>query len=329
VRRRHLLALASTAGLMAFAASAQSAGGVRRIGVLMPHDPQDPFGKEIIGALRQALSQQGWTEGGNIQIEERWIGNDLERRHAYAAELANLSPEVIFACFEAQLAALRRETKTIPIVFVGVTDPVGSGFVANIARPGGNITGFTFFEPPLVGKWLALLKELAPQLSEVALIFNPDTALVQRIYLPSLNEAAPILGVTIAAAPVQTETDIENAIAALGIGGTKGLIVAPDTFNVVNRGLIVRLAAEYRVPAVYVFRTPVVIGGLVSYGPDQIDVVRRSAGYVDRILRGAHASELPVQGPTKFELVINLKTAKALGLAVPPSLLARADEVIE
>jgi putative tryptophan/tyrosine transport system substrate-binding protein len=311
-------------------AAAQQPEAMRRIGVLMPSDPQDVFGQQIIQALREGLQQHGWLEGRNIQIDVRWIAGDEDRRRAYAAELVRQSPDAIFACFAARLAALSRETREIPLVFVGVTDPVGSGYVESIARPGGNITGFTFFEQSLVGKWLEILKAVAPTLARVAVIVNPDTAQAYRFYLAQFAIAAPAFKIEPITLLVRNAGEIENALEELARSGLqRGLIVLPDTFTTDHRQLIVSLTSRYRLPAIYQFSQAARIGGLVSYGPDQIDVIRRSASYIDRILKGERPAELPVQAPTKYELAINLKTAKELGLAVPSSLLATADEVIE
>jgi putative ABC transport system substrate-binding protein len=267
--------------------------------------------------------------GRNINIDERWIGGDDDRRAAYAAEIVRSSPDVIFACFAGQLAALLRETRTIPIVFVGVSDPVAAGYIESFVRPGGNVTGFVFYEPSMVGKWLGVLKEIAPSLSQVAFMVNPETSPHYGNYLAVFVKAAPALQIEPITSMVRSANDIETAIEKLARRPDSGLLVSPDTFTAVNRELIVSSAARYHVPAVYVFRPAAVAGGLLSYGPDQIDVVRRSAGYIARIVRGEQPSELPIQAPVKFELVVNLKTAKTLGLTVPPTLLARADEVIE
>ena len=297
--------------------------------MLMPFDTQDAFGRQIITALRQGLEQFGWIDGRNVRIEERWIGGEDERRKTFAAELVRSSPDVIFACFTGQLAALFQETHSIPIVFIGVSDPVNAGYVASFARPGGNITGFTFYEPAMVGKWLGVLKEIAPAVTRIAYMVNRDTAPHYGGYLAAFMNDATALNVEAIPLLVHSTGEIETAIKTLQRRPDSGLIAAPDTFIAVNRGLIVELAAQYRLPTVYVLRAAVASGGLLSYSPDQIDVSRRSAAYIDRILRGESAAALPVQAPSKFELVINLKTAKALGLSVPTTLLARADEVIE
>ena len=330
MRRREFIRLfAGAAAAFPNAMLAQQPDRIRRIGLLMPFDAQDVFGREIAAALRRGLQQLGWIDGGNLDIEERWIAGNETRRAAYAAELVRNAPDVIFACFAGQLAALSQETRTIPIVFVGVSDPVAAGYVESFAHPGSNITGFVFFEPSMVGKWLGALMEIAPALARIGFLVNPGTSPHYQPYLAAFEKAADTFRVKPVTLIVREVRDVEVAIAAFARQVEGGLLVAPDTFTAVNRELIAELAQQYRVPAVYVFRPAAIAGGLISYGPDQIDVVRRSASYVDRILRGENPSGLPVQAPTKFELVINLKTAKVLGLTVPPSLLGRADEVIE
>jgi ABC-type uncharacterized transport system substrate-binding protein len=328
-RRQFIALLAAAAAAWPLAARAQQGEQTRRIGVLMPFDAQDQFGREIFSALREGLKERGWAEGRNIRIEARWIGSDDARRNTYAAELMRSAPDVLFACFVGQLAALSRETRTIPIILVGVSDPVAAGYVASFARPGGNITGFVFFEPAMVGKWLGVLKEIAPALSRVAFMVNPEVSPHYQNYFSVFANVAPKFKVEPISSFVARASEVEDEIAALARRPNSGLLVAPDTFTALHRELIVASAARHRIPAVYVFREAVMAGGLISYGPDQLDVVRRSASYVDRILRGERPAELPVQAPVKFELVINLKTAAALGLDVPTTLLARADEVIE
>jgi putative ABC transport system substrate-binding protein len=305
-------------------------GRKRRIGILMPFDPQDAFGKDGLAALLGGLRGLGWEDGRNLAVDVRWIGGDEDRRRTLASELVRTSPDVIFACFQAQLAALSRETRTIPIVFVGVSDPVGGDYAGSYAHPGGNITGFTFFEPSLVGAWLGVLKEMVPSLNRVALIFNPETTMRRGArYLEELKSVATTAHVEPVAATVGSVEGIAAAVEVLAREPHSGLIVAPDTFTTLHFKLIVDLAAQHRVPTIYQFRPPVAAGGLVSYGPDQINVFRQSASYIDQILRGAKVGDLPIQAPTRFKLVINLRTARTLGLTVPTSLLARADEVIE
>jgi putative ABC transport system substrate-binding protein len=290
----------------------------------------DSDGQARIAAFREVLQRLGWTDGRNIQIEYRWGGGDVERTHAYAAELVSLKPDVIFAYAAAQLAPLSRETKTIPIIFVGASAPVEDGYVASYSRPGGNITGFTQYESSIVGKWLAALKEVAPTIVRVALMVNPDTApLGGTLYSNTFKNAAATLAVEPIAANVHSASDIETAMATLGRQPDSGLIVALETFTTTHRELIIALAAHHRLPAIYGLRPFPRSGGLMSYGPDATDTMRRAASYVDRILRGENPADLPVQAPTKFEMIVNLKTAKALGLTVPNTLLVSADEVIE
>jgi ABC-type uncharacterized transport system substrate-binding protein len=303
---------------------------MRRIGALMPFKEQDAQGQEIVAALRQGLSDRGWTEGRNLEIIFRWIGDGIERRSAYAAEIVAASPDVIFACYAAQLAPLARETSTIPIVFVGVSDPIGSGYVASFPRPGGNITGFTFYESSMAGKWSELLKTMAPSVRTVALMVNPETAILRgTFYLEAFKTAAAKLSVEPRTANVRNAGEIEAAIAELGQQPDAGLIVAPETFTDVHREFIVALARRHRVPAIYGAGQFTSSGGLISYGPNITDTSRRAASYLDRILRGERPAELPIQAPTKFDLVVNVTAAKALGITVPPTILARADEVIE
>src|SRR5262249_12103790 len=281
---------------------AQQAEQTRRLGVLMPFEAQDPFGREIISALHEGLKERGWAEGRNIRIDERWIGGDDERRSAYAAKLGRSSPDLLFACFARQLAALSRETRAIPIVFVGVSDPVAAGYVESFARPGGNVTGFVFNEPAMVGKWLGVLKEIAPAISRVGFMVNPHTSPHYVNYFAVFTDAAPKFKIEPIRSFVGQTNDIEDQIAALARQAYSGLLVANDTFTALNRDVIAAAAARHRVPAVYVFREAVLGGGLISYGPEQIDVIRRSASYIDRILRGERPAELPIQAPVKFEL---------------------------
>jgi putative tryptophan/tyrosine transport system substrate-binding protein len=330
LRRREFMTLLGGAAAWPIAARGQPGGRTRHIGALMPFKEQDAKGQEIVAALRQGLSDHGWTEGRNLEMKFRWVGDDIQRRSAYAAEIVAASPDVIFACYAAQLAPLARETGTIPIVFVGVSDPIGSGYVASFPRPGGNITGFTFYESSMAGKWLELLKTMVPNIKTVALMVNPETAILRgTFYLEALKTAAAKLSVESRTANVRNTGEIEVAIAELG-QQPGGLIVAPETFTEVHREFIVALAARHRVPAIYgTGQAPEKSGGLISYGPNTTDTSRRAASYLDRILRGERPAELPIQAPTKFDLIVNLTTAKALGIDVPPTLLVRADEVIE
>jgi putative ABC transport system substrate-binding protein len=328
-RRQFITLLGGAAAAWPLVADAQQPDRTRRVGVLMDTDDSNSDGQARIAAFRETLRGFGWTEGRNIRIDYRWGGADVERTHAYAAELVDFKPDVIFAYAGAELAPLSRETKTIPIVFVGASAPVADGYVASYSRPGGNITGFTLYEPSMVGKWLGTLKEVAPAIVRVALLVNPDTAVMGgTFYLSAFANAAAALKVEPVIANAHSASDIETAMAALGTRPDGAFIAAPDTFITANRELIIALAARHRLPAIYGRPFPM-SGGLMSYGPDTIDTVRRAASYVDRILRGEKPAELPVQAPTKYELVINLKTARAMGLMIPESFLTRADEVIE
>jgi len=332
MRRREFIALLGGAAAPSFlwprAARAQQPDRVRRIGLLMGA-ADDREGQARVAALKQGLQELGWTDGRNIQIETRFAGADGDRIRAHAAELVALVPDVIVGQTTPVIRALRQATSSIPIVIAAVNDPVEQGFVSSLAHPGGNITGFTFIDFQMVGKWLEMLKEAAPGVSRAALMFNPDTASTYYVYLRSFEAERRSIAVEVAEAPVRNTAEIEEAIAKLGREPGRGLIVPPDAFTIVHYQLLVRLAQQHRVPAVHFLRASVAQGALMSYGPDPYDNFRRSASYVDRILKGAKPADLPVQQPTKFELAINLKTAKALGLEIPPMLLARADEVIE
>jgi len=328
-RRAFVTLLSGAAAAWPLAARAQQAEPLRRVGMQIGYAEEDREVRARVSAFEQALKELGWTSGRNIQFTYRWERGDAERMRIYAAELMGLAPDVVLTATTSALAALRRETLTVPIVFVNVTDPVGSGFVASLARPGGNITGFSSFEPLMGGKWVQLLKEIAPRATRIALISNPDTDPQTRFYSSSIEVAATSLSVKLTATPVHDSAEIESAITALGRDTGSGLIVLSGLFTFAHRELIVRLADHYRVPAVYPYREFVESGGLLSYGVDLAAQFRQAAPYVDRILKGEKPADLPVQAPVKFELVINLKTAKALGMEVPPTLLARADEVIE
>jgi putative tryptophan/tyrosine transport system substrate-binding protein len=330
MRRREILAaLAAAAVPWPLRSLGQQFEPLRNIGVLMGLAESDPEVPPRIAVFQQALQQLGWAEGRNIRIHYRW---DVEpdRMRTVAKELVTLQPDVIVASSSLVVDALLRETRTTPIVFVTAADPVGDGFVTSLAQPIGNATGFTNNLSSIGGKWLELLKEIAPDIAHVAVLFNPETAPSGGSYfLPPLQAAAVSLAVRLNAAPARDPAEIEGILAALGreVGG--GLVVMPDNFTSVHRGLIVSLATRYRVPAIYPSRYFATAGGLVSYGADLLDLYRRVASYVDRILKGARPADLPVQSPGKIELVINLKIAKALGLTVPRLMLARADEVIE
>jgi putative tryptophan/tyrosine transport system substrate-binding protein len=305
----------------------QSAERVRRIGVLISGDENEPVVKARISAFTQALADLGWTDGRNVRMDLRSGGGDTNRI-ALAQELVGLQPDIILTAAIPATVAIQRETRTIPIVFANVADPVASGIVPRLDRPGGNITGFANLEASLGGKWVELLSEIAPGLKRAAIMFNPDSATVS-IFMPALETAARSLKVLPITAPVHSDVEIETAIIALGREPGGGLVVMPDIFTLPHRVPIILAAARNNVPAVY-YQSPFARdGGLLSYGVDQVDTFRRAATYVDRILRGAKPAELPVQLPTKFEMAVNLKTAKALGLTVPQSILARADEVIE
>jgi putative tryptophan/tyrosine transport system substrate-binding protein len=328
-RREFMALLGGAAAAWPFSATAQDQDRVRRIGVLFVGAETDPATKPHVTVLQQALQDLGWVEGRNIKIENRFAGGDADRVKIAAQEIIELQPDVILAGSTPALAALHRATSTIPIVFIMVTDPVGGGFVKSFANPGGNITGFTFIEFTMGGKWLELLKEFVPSLARVALLFNLETAPYAGLFLPAIKSAAATLAVTPVEAPVRSAAEIERAIDGFARSPNGGLIVFPDVTAVRNRDLIVALAARHRLPAIYPWREFVGAGGLICYGADPLDLRRRAASYIDRILRGANPGDLPVQAPTKFELVVNLKTAETLGLTIPQSILLQADEVIE
>jgi putative ABC transport system substrate-binding protein len=318
-RRSFITLLGGAAATWPLAARAQQPERMRRIGVLINLTADDPEGRARLAAFLQGLRELGWTDGRNIQIAARFGGGDVGRIRAYAAELVALAPDVIVANTTPVIRAVRQATSSIPIVMAAVNDPVEQGFVSSLAHPGGNITGFSFIDFQMVGKWLEMLKEAAPGVSRAILMFNPNTAPHYYDYL-RLFEAMPrSIAVDVRAAPVRDATELEQAIAKYGREPGGGLMVAPDGFT----------TQQHRLPAIYALRTFVAQGALMSYGPDAYDVLRRSASYVDRILKGEKPADLPVQAPTKYELVINLKTAKALGLDIPATLLVRADEVIE
>jgi putative tryptophan/tyrosine transport system substrate-binding protein len=327
-RREFIAGLGGAAVAWPLAARAQQAERLRRVGVLMPLDENDPLAKTFVSAFTRALADMGWADGRNVRMDLRFTGSDISRVRVFAHELVGLQPDIILAVATPATAAVQQETRTIPIVFVNVGDPVGSGLVASLNQPGGNITGFATSEASLGGKWLELLSEIAPGLKRAAIMFNPDTAPVS-VYVPSFETAARSLKVVPIAAPVHDDVEIETAINALGHEPPGGVVVLLEIFTYAHRAPIISAAARNNVPAVYGASDSAREGGLLSYGPAQIDAFRRAATYVDRILRGAKPSELPVQYSTKFELVINLKTAKALGLTIPPNLLAIANEVIE
>jgi ABC-type uncharacterized transport system substrate-binding protein len=329
-RREFITLLGGAASSWPLVARAQHGERMRRIGVLMDTAESNTEGRARLAAFREVLRERGWIEARNIQLDVRWPVGDVRRAQLYTAELVAHAPDALFAVANAQIRPLSQQTRVIPIVFIGASDPVGAGYVESFARPGGNITGFTLFEASMAGKWLAMLKEVAPSIERVAIMVNPQTGtLGGKFYLSDFERAAAALAVEPDTAVVHNAGDIEAAIAALGSRRHSALVVAPDGFTQAYDTFIVGLAARHRVPTVFGVGNFARSGGLMSYGPDFVEVFRRAAAYVDRILRGEKPADLPVQAPTKFELVINLKTAKALGLDVPPTLLARADEVIE
>ena len=326
-RRQFVTLLGGAAAAWPLAARAQQPERVRRIGVLINYAQTDREGQASVAAFVATLQRLGWIDGRNLRIDYRWSAGETERIKAAAAELVRSAPDVIVVASTPVVVELRRLTSTIPLVFTQIGDPVDSGLVTNLARPGGNITGFSAFEPDMGGKWLGVLKEAAPNLRRAAVLFGSDTP-IDLAMLRAAKAVAPSLGVTINAVNV-LDGNIERAIADFSNQRDGGLIVLPHRYTLANRGSIITLAAGHRLPAVYPFRSFATEGGLLAYGPDPNDQWRGAATYVDRILRGEKPGDLPVQAPTKFELVINMKTAKALGLSIPPALPLRADEVIE
>ena len=328
-RRKFIRLLGGAAATWPLAARAQQGEQMRRIGVLTSGAAaDDPDGQARSAAFVQGLQQLGWTDGRNMRIDYRWGAGDADNMRKYAAELVALALDVIVASGTASVAPLLQATRTVPIVFVQVTDPVGAGFVDSLARPGGNATGFLLFEYAISGKWLELLKEIAPRVSRAGVIRDPaQTAGTGQFGV--IQSVAPSLGMDVSAINLRDAAEIERGIAAFARSANGGLILTASALSVVHRDLIVTLAARHKLPAVYYRRQYVTGGGLISYGPDIVEQNRRAAGYVDRILKGEKPADLPVQAPTKYELLVNLKTAKALGLTLPTSLLARADEVIE
>jgi putative ABC transport system substrate-binding protein len=326
-RREFVTLIGSAAATWPMAALAQT-GRPRRIGVLMGYPEGDPKAQSNMKAMRQGLQTLGWIEGQNLTIDYRWAGADPDKARAYARELIGMAPDVIVPSTNQVTAILRQETSSIPIVFVFVGDPVGSGFAASLAKPGGNITGFANFENSTGGKWLELFSEVAPGIKRVGFVFNPDAA-PNVGFFRAAEAAAPPLGIVLVPLPVHNAAEIERGVALLAQSENAGLVVAPHAVTVGNAGLIVGLAARHRLPAVYSDRYFVESGGLLSFGNNTADMFQRSASYIDRVLKGAKPAELPVQLPTKFELIINLKTARELSLHVPLMMLSRADEVIE
>jgi putative tryptophan/tyrosine transport system substrate-binding protein len=328
MRRREFIGLVGAAAAnWPLGAVAQQAEHPKRIGFLLSLTENDPEAHSRIAAFRHGLETIGWVEPRNIRIDYRFAGGDAGRVRDHVAELVASAPDVIVAHSSQAATAFRQATDAIPIIFVAVNDPVGQGLVASLAHPGGNVTGFSFVDFEMIGKCLELLKDIAPGVTRVGLMFHPDLAPYFHVYLKEIGSGSARLGVELAAVPVRDGSEIEAVVAKFGPGG--GLIVAPDPFTVVHRELIMKSVERHRLPAIYTLRQDAVEGGLMSYGPDASDIFRRTAAYVDRILKGTRPDELPVQAPTKFELVINLKAAKSLGLDVPSTLSARADEVIE
>jgi putative ABC transport system substrate-binding protein len=329
ITRRQFAGALGNAALWPIAADdAMAEAAVRRIGLLGSLSSTDPEAQARNDALQQGLKDLGWVEGVNLQFEFRWVGGEGDELRVMARELVALKPDLIVSHATPATAALLKETHTVPILFIPATDPVASGFVSSLAHPGGNATGFLTFEISMGGKWLQTLKEIAPQITRAAMLFNPDTAPYWASYVHVIEDAAHSLKVATIATPVREEADLDRVISAFAAEPNGGLIVLPDTFNSGHRDEIVALAASHRLPAIYPFRYFAASGGLISDGPVMIEEYRRAARYIDLILRGADPGELPVQSPPKYEMVINLKTAQDLGLAVSPVLLIRADEVI-
>ena len=328
-RREFITLLGGTAIAWPLAAHAQHSEQMRRIGVLQGGgDTDDPRSQPNIAAFLQTLQQLGWADGRNVKIDYRWPAADADKTRKYAAELVALAPDVILAMSSPSLDSLLQATRTVPIVFVGVADPAGAGFVDSLSRPGGNATGFMLFDYSLSTKWVELLKEIAPGVKRAAVLRDP--AIASGIgQWGAISSAAPSLGVEVSPVNVRDAPEIERGVAAFARSGNGGLIVTGSPLSIIHRDLIISLAVRHKLPTVYFQRRFVAGGGLISYGPDMADHSRRAAGYVDRILKGEKPADLPVQAPTKYDLVVNLKTAKALGLTIPPAVLARADEVIE
>jgi ABC-type uncharacterized transport system substrate-binding protein len=330
MRRREFITLlgGGAAATWPLAARAQQPEQMRRIGVLMNATTDDPEGQASIAAFQQVLQQLGWSDGRNVRIDIRWSENDVDRDRRYAAELVALTPDVVLASGTLSVTAFQQITRTLPIVFVRVSDPVGAGFVDSLARPGGNTTGFMLFEYSLSGKWLEFLKQIVPSLTRAAILRDPSNP-AGIAQFGAIQAAAQPLGVEVSPISVRNAEEIERAIAAFARSANGGLIVTPSAGVSIHHDLIIALAARHKLPAIYAHGANVAAGGLISYAPDEVDQFRRAAGYIDRILKGEKPADLPVQAPTKYELVINLKTAKALGLDMPAALLARADQVIE
>src|SRR5262245_24015741 len=328
MRRRDFIGLLGGTALSPLAAQAQQTERIRRIGVLMNRAANDPEGQARLAVIQQGLQQSGWTDGGNVRIDIRWGEDDVDRHRKYAAELLALTPDVILAIGTLSVTALQHASRSLPIVFAGVTDPVGAGFVDSLSRPGGNVTGFMIYEYSLGGKWLELLKQIAPNVTRVAVLRDPDNPAGIAMF-GAIRATAQSLGMEVSPVSVRDASEIERGVAAFARSTNGGLIVTPNASASLHRALIVTLAARYKLPAVYPFRYHTTGGGLISYGVNTVDQFRLAAGYGDRILKGEKPVDLPVQAPTKYELVINLKTVKALGLNVPNTLIGRADQLIE
>jgi putative ABC transport system substrate-binding protein len=327
-RRQFISAALGGAAAWPLAAQAQQAERIRRIGVLSALAADDPYSQADLAAFLQGLQQLGWSEGRNLQIEIRWTAGNAANARKFAAELVALAPDVILSVGSSSVGPLLEATRTVPIVFVIVPDPVGAGIVDSLSRPGGNATGFMMFEYSLCGKWLELLKEIAPSVTRAAVL--RDAAIAAGIgQFAVIQSVAPAVGMDVSPVGVRDATEIERAVTAFAQSANSGLILTAGPYAGVHRDLIIALAARYKLPAVYDSRSDVAAGGLISYGPNFAEQYRRAAGYADRILKGEKPADLPVQAPTKYELVVNLKTAKALGLTIPQTVLARADEVIE
>jgi putative tryptophan/tyrosine transport system substrate-binding protein len=328
MKRRNFMSLLGGAAAWPFAARAQQPEPMRRVGVLMQIAEGDAESKIQVAEFLRELRELGWVVGRNVKLDTRWAGGDSDRIRKYAAELVALAPDVVLASGGTVVGALQQASRTVPIVFVNVTDPIGRGYVASLAEPGGNATGFTSFEFGIGGKWLELLKQIAPGVARVAVLRDPVITAGMG-YLAAIHALAPSFGVEVSPVDVRVKSDMERAIAALARTPNGGLIVTPDPAAIAHREVIIALASQYRLPAIYPFRYFAAEGGLISYGPNAIEQFRRAASYADRILKGEKPGNLPVQAPTKFELAISLKTAKALDVAVPQMLVSRADELIE
>ena len=328
MRRREFITLIGSAAVVPLVAAAQPSESMRRVGVLMSTAADDREGQARIAAFRQGLQKLGWIEGQNVRLDIRWGGGDADLDRRFAAELVALTPDVILATASSTVAALQGATRTVPVVFAHAVDPVAAGFVDSLARPGGNATGFVLFEYGISAKWLELLKEIAPSVTRAGVLRDPAMAAGTGQF-GALQSVAPSFGVELSPVNVRDAGEIERVVTAFARSSNGGLIVTASPLATLHRDLIVALAARHKLCAVYNLRLFVTAGGLISYGSDVPDLLRRAAGYVDRILKGEKPADLPVQAPTKFEMVVNIKTARALGITVPPSLLARADEVIE